>query len=216
MDTQRALKEASSLIELWRYKTGTSEALKHFVCTWAFMQSGLYKPKQAIVSKDDFDSAGAELSWILSELMLAGLSDPLAILLSEHCKDTVKSQSYYPTPEPIGALISALTTDTDENNGPVSLYEPCCGSAGITLEKLEALAFKRAHLENPLEGVTITAEDISEIAVKAFFIQIVHKLQYLTKTLKKKVTPDCIYIAQIDVLSRKKGSVIYHLEGNHL
>lgn len=214
MEESQNIKKANNLIEQWRYKFGTNEALKHFISKWAFMQSGLYEPNQIIDSNDNFDCVASELSWILSDLMHKGVSDPLAILLSEHCKESVKSLSYYPTPEGVGRLIAELTKP--DNEASLSLYEPCCGSAGITLEQLEVIAFQRSHLGNPLEGVTITAEDISEVAVKAFFIQIVHKLQYLNKALNKIATPDRIIISQIDVLSRKKGGVFYHLEGKHL
>lgn len=202
-----------SLVEKWRYRYTISKAVIVFIEHWAHQHSGLYKPSDSMVNDDDFKDVAIPLSHELSRLMLQGLSDPIAYLLSEYARTDSKHLSYYPTPPELGRLVAKLLAI--ESEGMCSIAEPCCGSAGVSMEQLESLYFERVNShEKPLSNVNLVVEDISSLQCHAYFIQLLHKLQYLKSVGGKCSNLASVRIQQIDVLSRQKGSVLYLMTDN--
>lgn len=210
--------KAKALIEQWRYKYNISDTLKLFVENWAYLHTGMYKPSSSIIEESDFTSVAIPLSHELSIMMNQGESDPLAIILSEYCKESNKHLGYYPSPKELGNLIFGLLGgDWKIAQGQkLSISEPCCGTAGLIMQKVERIAEANADKNNPLEGVSIYVEDINEIAAHAFLIQFIHKMQYLECILGKKAMPDRVVIQQLNTLSRVKGRVSYTLSNPSL
>ncbi|HBC3492194.1 TPA: N-6 DNA methylase [Vibrio parahaemolyticus] len=218
MKIQSEYKKAFNLIEKWRYRYDVSKAVQLFVAQWAYECTGLYQPTEREVQEDEFIEVAKPLSHILANLMYSGVSDPLAFILSEFCKGDAKHQGYYPTPPEVGYLISKLLqSDQDiphkdasfSKPGNLKIYEPCCGSAGIIMEKLEQVFYQNIELDEPLGHVELTVEDISSTALHAFCIQVIFKIKYLSLVSGKKAEPFQIDINQIDVLRRSQGRTRY-------
>ncbi|BBM67904.1 hypothetical protein VA249_45500 (plasmid) [Vibrio alfacsensis] len=218
-------RKAFNLIEQWRYRYGTDVAVKAFVSQWAYQHTGLYKPTEKMVYEKAFEEVAIPLSHILSNLMLKGVSDPLAVILSEFCHGDAKHQGYYPTPQEVGVLISQLLRPIEPELchanidspklRPLKIYEPCCGSAGIILEMLESLFNTNIELDKPLGHVELVVEDISETALQAFCIQLIHKIQYLSLVSGKAAELAMITVSHVDVLSRKEGLIAYNFVSGH-
>jgi hypothetical protein len=210
--------KAKALIEQWRYKYNVSDTLMLFVEHWAHLHSGMHKPASAVIEQSEFIDVAVPLTHELTSMMYQGESDPLAFLLSEFCKGSNKHLAYYPSPPEVGTLIFGLLgNDWKLAQGQtISISEPCCGTAGISMQKIEGIAMANSAKDNPLEGVSLHVEDINPIAVHAFFLQLLHKLQYLQSVLGKVVMPDKVVIEQINTLSRKRGQVCYTLTNPNL
>ncbi|MCG3884541.1 hypothetical protein I3271_07550 [Photobacterium leiognathi] len=176
------------------------------------MHSGLYPSNEDIINEKEFEEAAIKLTHVLSELMIRhGESDPLSRLLSDFTTNS-KDLSYFPTPDGVTKLISALLGEEKLNSGNKhSMYEPTAGSGAIILQRMEDHFYANQHLDNPLEGVSILTEDISDLMCNSLFLQLVHKLQYLSSLAGRQVFPDQVRIASVDVLSRKKGRVYYEM-----
>lgn len=209
MNKDQQYRKAFALIEQWRYRFDIDSTVKLFISHWAYLHTGAYKVENKIIETAEYQDVAKPLSHILSNLMLNGVSDPLATILSEFCKGDSKHQGYYPTPPEIGTLISELLgTDTANN-----LYEPACGSAGIIMQKIEGICLSQSYMDNPLEDVSVTVEDINPVCIHAFVIQFIHKLQYLSILSGTNVKPKSLIASQVDVISRKSGAVQYYFEG---
>lgn len=204
---------ARKLIEQWRYHLDVAESIKLFIAHWAHLHSGLYPVDHSTIESNEFNDVAMPLSHELSRLMLQGESDVLAIILSEFCKGDSKHQGYYPTPPEIGKLISGLLNAKESKRDTVTLYEPCCGSAGLVMEKIEHIYYQNLDADYPLGHVRLTVEDISATQCHAFFIQLLHKLQYLQSTGGKSSQIASVHIQQIDVITRRQGRVNYQLSG---
>lgn len=206
--------QALSIVESWRYRYGTHESLCAFIDKWAYDFTGLY-PMQSKISNDvAFFEDGNRLARILSELMLGGLSDPISRLFCDACPSFAKQYGFYPTPDGLVNLLNALILPTpNETNEPVkvSLYEPCVGPAGSVLEALDHIATTGHRCANPLENTEIVVEDINSYAVKAFFLQLMHKIAYLQNTISKQIMPKRVEVLQLDTLSRRPGKVSYQI-----
>lgn len=210
MDNKHLYNKAFKLIESWRYKFGVSTAIRLFVAEWAYQQSGLYPVNDKMVETEEFKAVSIPLTHILSELMMKGESDPLAVILSEFCKEDNKHLSYYPTPKGITVLLNQMISHDRDYSEPLSIYEPCCGSAGMILQKIELVYQQNIKLDDPLGNLTVVVEDVSSVALHAFFIQLAFKLNYLEEMGGKPALPKHITITQIDVLSRKRTGPVYY------
>jgi len=211
MDLVKEYNKTFQLIEQWRYKHDIERMVHLFLEDWAFKHTGLYSPNDNITSTKEFTRIAIPLSHILSNLMLHGVSDPLATILTEYCKGHSKHLAYYPTPQSVTSLISSLMTSGNQNatSDDISIYEPCVGTSGIVLQHIEQTYLDRLHLDRPMQGVSITVEDINCYALYAFVVQLIHKIQYLSGFGGKPAEPDTIIINQVNVLSRKCGRVNY-------
>ncbi len=211
MNKKQEYQKAYTLIEKWRYRFEIDKMVRLFVAQWAYQCTGLYPPQDAEVQTEEFEEVAKPLSQILANLMLNGVSDPLAVILSEFCKSDAKHVAYYPTPSEVGQLIAQLLGQDEEpgNNERISIYEPCCGSAGIIMEKLERVFYKNAHLNEPLSNVSITVEDINSVAVQSFCIQLIFKIKYLSLVSGKACEPFEVDINQVDVIGRREGPIRY-------
>ncbi|MBF4307058.1 hypothetical protein, partial [Vibrio anguillarum] len=68
------------------------------------------------------------------------------------------------------------------------------------------------NLDRPLGQISLVVEDIAETAIHSYFIQLLHKLQYLERVGQKSSVLKNVTISQVDVISRKAGTVHYILE----
>lgn len=214
MNISNEYQKAFKLIESWRYKYDVSEAVKLFVAQWAYQCTGLYKPQSSIVNDSIFNDVAKPLSHVLASMMLKGVSDPIATILSEFCKADSKYQGYYPTPPQVGNLLSQLLAASNSRSQlpRLKVYEPCCGSAGIIMQKIEHLFNANLDKSEPLGHVDIVVEDVNATAIHAFCIQLIFKINYLSLVSGKKAEPNRVEINQIDVISRKSGSIYYLFE----
>ncbi|MGD1524168.1 N-6 DNA methylase [Vibrio owensii] len=210
MNHQQLYNSAFRLIESWRYKFTISSTLRLFVSDWAYQQSGLYPVDDPILKTKEYQDVAKPLTHIIAALMMNGVSDPLAVLLSEFCKEDNKHLSYFPTPSGISKLMGEIMARDVDLSEPIRIYEPCCGTAGMILDKLEMIYQQNITRNDPLGNVTVVVEDISSVALNAFFLQFVFKLQYLESTGQKPALPKHVTMTQLDVLSRKRSGPIYY------
>lgn len=205
------LEKAKSIIEGVRFKFGCEVFLTEFVHQWAYLHTGLYQPMTAIQSDVVFIKNARDLSNELNQIMLSGkCHSPLTELLSIFHTSARKHHDFFATPRALSQLMTSLMVGSDSSRLQ-SIYEPCCGPSGISFETILAVVEENHAEANPLKGVTITAEDINSVAIKAYFLQFVHLLEFLSESLGREVRPDAVSLKQIDVLTRSEGLVSYHL-----
>lgn len=204
--------QAFRLIEQWRYRYSITRALPVFIKYWAHLHSGLYAPADEMINESKFTEVAMPLTHLLQQLMMHGETDPLARLLTEFCQGDSKHLAFFPTPSEVSHLIHALTNGGRDIPVANRIYEPACGTAGISLESIEKLYFDNHNLDRPLGQISLVVEDIAETAIHSYFIQLLHKLQYLERVGQKSSVLKSVTISQVDVISRKAGSVHYVLE----
>lgn len=200
---------AFRIIEESRFKFGCGAFLISFIRQWAYLHSNMYKPTDRDVLSAEFEELSMRLSNCLCELMIKhGETDPLGVLLCEYTSSE-KSLSFFPTPSGVTKLLVGMMGSSVSSAN--SLYEPCAGSGSIVISQVEDSCYENAHKENPLAGLTILTEDISDVMCHALFVQLLCKLHHLSFVMGREVRPDKIIIASVDVISRKQGHVYYEM-----
>lgn len=191
------VRQALRLIEQARYRLGVHRFISLFIDHWAFQQSGLYPPTEAIPA--DLESVAKELSHALSMAMMSDpTSDILGYVLSES-GFYKQGTSFYPTPPEVAKLMSAMTSD-----GPRvgQFYEPCCGTGINTIHWLEHLAETRGF--EAIEQAELCLEDVDPLMIKGCMLQLLHYFA------SRGVTPLRMSIVGINTLSRKESGIAYY------
>ncbi|MCR9888081.1 hypothetical protein NB550_10975 [Vibrio parahaemolyticus] len=199
------LKHSKAIIQQATYISGRDIFLNEFIHHWFFLHTGMQQPSEVISRNPKLECLAIELTHECQRLMLSGKhKTPLTDLIAEFCVSTVRSKSYYPTSDEVCKLVAQLLPSDQAH----SVYEPCVGPSGISFKRVEQYFEANSHLPNPLLGLRISIEDIDQVALKAYFIQLIHLLQYLTATHGEgEVRPDYVHILQVDTLTRKKGQL---------
>ncbi|EAB9607387.1 MULTISPECIES: restriction endonuclease subunit M [Gammaproteobacteria] len=190
--------KALSLIELSRYRMGTSRFVEAFIDQWAYLQTGLYPSKEEIPK--ELQPVAFELSHVLSAAMKRDpTSDVLGYVLSMsgfHKKGT----NYFPTPPEIGRLLSLITGAQSS----ADFYEPCCGSGINAIHWMENLIDNKGP--KALTKASIYLEDIDPLMVKSCMLQLFHYFE------SRNTTPKKLSIVGIDTLSRQTKNIAYYAE----
>lgn len=205
------LRKAESIIEGVRFKIGCEVFLIEFVHQWAYLHTGLYQPTTSTQSDAVFIENARNLSNELNQIMLSGkCHSPLTELLSIFHTSAKHNHAFFATPKGVSQLMTNLLM-SPEPSYRQSIYEPCCGPSGISFEAILAIVEENYTESNPLQGVTLVVEDINSVAIKAYLLQLVHLLAFLSESLGREVRPDTVSIKQINVLTRSEGGINYHL-----
>lgn len=205
------LNGARKLIESMRYEMGCDEFLSLAIEFWAYLQSsGMYEPDLSRASVN-FHKTASLLTHELSTVLLSGFHDPLGVLLSEYMTSSKSHLGFCPTSQDVANLLSQLIGSNVNQSSTSQFYEPCCGTGSITFSSLANLIQENSDNHNPLSNVDIHVEDISPLAVKAFFVQLQYFLSFASKSLGRSVYPKSVNIECRDVLSREFKGIRYQL-----
>ncbi|CAH6906194.1 conserved hypothetical protein [Vibrio chagasii] len=204
------------VIEGMRYQFGTHSFLDMFIDHWCFLHTNMYPPSEMVMEQlkapDVEKDCQLMTHWITTLAVEGGETDVLGDLLSKY-SSLSKSNDFFPTPIELAKLMAGLNRDSMKTDGEsISLYEPCVGSGAITLSFIENEYFNNLDKPSPLAHLSVCVEDISGLLCKAFFIQLLLKLQYLEQAGGKPALPDSVSIQQIDVISRNPRKVQFYLE----
>lgn len=208
------LSKCRTIIESIYGVKAREQFLFEFIDVWSFLHSDRY-PVDGKNIDQEFMSKAAKLSDELSLILQHGLEhDALGILLSEYSQLADSKLAFYPTPVDVSNLCSSLIGLSSDINNEIQVYEPCCGTGGLTFSTLISIAMENSTSENPLGHVRLSVEDINPTVVKAFFLQVNFLLSYLSNLVQKGVIPKSISIRCVDVLTRESKGIEYYMEGS--
>lgn len=207
------LSKCRTIIESIYGVKAREQFLFDFIDVWSFLHSDRY-PVDGKDIEQEFMSKAAKLSDELSLILQHGLEhDALGMLLSEYSQLSDSKLAFYPTPVDVSKLCSSLIGSSSGVN-EIKVYEPCCGTGGLTFSALINIAMENSTNENPLGHITLSVEDINPTVVKAFFLQVNFLLSYLSNLLQKGVIPKNISIRCVDVFTRESKGIEYYMEGS--
>lgn len=194
---------AIKIAEKWRYKYSLQTVLKDFVLGWAYSLTNLHKPYISYENDDDFIRVSKELSTELGQLMENGYSDPLGDLFAHFGVN--KEQNFYNTPKQISSLMTAVIGI--DSNTLTDHMDSCSGTGSITMSNIEKLV-----VESTISDKNFYLEELCPVNCAASMIQISFKIAHLTTVYGTDKCPKSVYIANINVLSRKSLSQHYVLK----
>lgn len=202
------MNDAIDIVESWRYTFDIPDTLQLFIQHWAYCLTKQFPPKSTLSSNERYLKDCGKLTDVLTYVMLNGEHDPIGQLMSRYLVANVKDNQFFPTQRAVGQLVDLLTTG-DDTSGPITLYEPACGSGAMIFESLDRIYFNNIHADAPLGQVQFRVEDINPTAIFAFIIQLIHKFQYLQCKGKKSPHIQRAEIVCCNVLTREQSPIRY-------
>lgn len=203
-NTARQLtRQALSLIETVRYRMGIPRFITIFIDHWAYQQTGLYPPSDAL--HDDLAATAHKLSHLLSFAMKADpTSDILGYVLSESGFYKQGTQ-FYPTPPEVAKLIAQINM-VEAPSLDAKFYEPCCGTGINTIHWLERVLETRGA--TGIESAHLHLEDLDRLMVKGCMLQLLHYFD------SRSVTPASLNIVALNTITRRPMGVAYYATTN--
>jgi hypothetical protein len=192
------ISKALNIAEKSRYRMGVSQFVQATIEHWAYAQTGMYEPTTQIPC--ELVSESKELTNCLAELMRAHPGADVLGTFFSACNFHLRGTEFYPTPPEVSRLLAALAGAPQPNK--TQYYEACCGTGSIAMNWVVELL--QSSGAEALAGAELLLEDIDPLMVKACMLQMLFLFESLG------VSPKAMSVVQIDVLTRKVGTVAYY------
>ncbi|BCL74122.1 hypothetical protein TUMSATVNIG1_61060 (plasmid) [Vibrio nigripulchritudo] len=207
-------REVTKIIEQARFQVTTERFVELFIKDWTFQHCGLFpltSEEVELCKRYDLETSFKALSHIIfMEGVVKGVTDPIGFLFNEFSNKS-KSNAYFPTPSEVSSLLIELILPQEQIVKPSTFSEPCGGTGSIILTKLEKIYFRNIELEDPLRGMHFHVEEIDPLLCRVLFLQFLFKCQHLQMVGGKPANPSSFVIQNIDVISRREGSVHFYM-----
>jgi hypothetical protein len=200
-EAHKLVHQGLALIESTRYRMGISRFVGLFIDHWAYQQSGLYPPSEAMPR--ELAPIAQELSHLLSAAMKTDpTSDILGYTLSASGFYKQGTQ-FYPPPPSVSRRIASMVFDKADPDD-TSFFEPCCGTGINTIVWLEQLLESSGPKD--VAAARLYLEDVDKFMVKGSMLQLFHYFD------SRQITPAYLSIVAINTISRTPIGTAYYAE----